>query len=480
MNDALSGNTLLEAAINWYQTSGFLPIPKSDCIEGVPDSSVFFSDAEVALSSNSINYTHEFKSSCIPAFAAISMGLSEHSLAKVLAWHNNSFEYLSNIRFLDQENAFPHLFLPTDKTLTPLEVLIQAAKAYASDPELVKDLFAGCARNPTSRVHVSVMHTDQSSLWPQTQIDEHASLLLSESPGIVDEFRNFEYVAMRPWKLSEMANGNVVDHMCRSGMFTESVLRKQTGIFSHWEELLSETIIDDECVPQQMLSAFTKVMDSTTITAIKRGLLSVSVEATDEELHISKIYPVLKKVFAGSEELNSVLNSTMFKMNFIDRGTSLLELNEVQGDTDFFEDIMADFNPLTSKIAKELLSRPIEHIGLNDFAVFSKLKNFRLKSQVFDFSPERLACHMLDSLNSFTSHRVHNSSEKHFVDRKATEGIKDMLAILRRGHDFDYSLLTNRTDRNIVLMAGEGFDVRKFKGVSNHAKGRILEEGLGL
>ena len=480
MTDELSGNALLNAAINWYQTSAFLPIPKNGAIEGVPDCSVFFGDAGVTLSSNAINYTHEFKASFIPAFAAISMGFSESSLAEVLSWHNNSYEYLSNIRFLDQENAFPNLLLPSEKTLTPLELLISATKAYASTPELLKRLITGYVVNSSSRVTVSVMHTCQKALWPETQINEHASLILTDSPGIIDPFEAFEYVAMRPRKKSEFANGSAIDHMYRSGMFTESVLRKQTGIFSHWEQLLSESIVDDECIPKEMLHAFTQVSDSNTITAIKRGLLSVSVEATDEELHISRIYPVLKGAFAGSEELTSVLNNIMFKMNFIDRDTSLLELDEVQGDTDFFETIIADVNPLTSMIANELMSRPIDHIGLNDFAVFSKLRNFRLKSQIFDFSPERLVCHMLDSLNNFTSHRAHTNTDKHFVDRKATIGVNDMLAILRRGHTFDYSLLTDRTDNDIVLLAGAGFDIKKFKGVSSHAKGRILEEGLGL
>lgn len=479
MTDELSGNALLNAAINWYQTSAFLPIPKNGAIEGVPDCSVFFGDADVCIDSCGSLYTRELKASCIPPLAAISMGLRDIALAEVFKWHDISFEYLSNIQFQDQECALPVEF-DSGHPMTPLEVMIRAAKAYASEPRLVKDLFIGCALNSTSRVYVSVMHTDQTSLWPKTQIDEHASLILTDSPGIVDQFRSFEYVAMRPRKLSELANGNAIDHLYRSGMFTESVLRKQTGIFSHWEELLGEIVVDDECIPQEMLRAFTRVSDPETITAIKRGLLSVSADATDVELPISVIYPALKSVFAGSQELASVLNNIMFKMNFIDRNTSLLELDDIQGDTDFFETIIADVNPLTSMIANELISRPIDHIGLNDFAVFSKLRNFRLKSQIFDFSPERLVCHMLDSLNNFTSHRAHTNTDKHFVDRKATIGVNDMLAILRRGHTFDYSLLTDRTDNDIVLLAGAGFDIKKFKGVSSHAKGRILEEGLGL
>jgi hypothetical protein len=364
--------------------------------------------------------------------------------------------------------------------MTPLELIICAAKAYASEPTLHKSLHSGCAINSTSRVYVSAMHTDQTSLWPVTQINDHADLILTDNPGIIEPFRNFEYVAMRPRKLSELANGNAIDHLYRSGMFTEAVLRKQTGIFSHWEQLLSESIVEDECVPKEMLKAFARASDPDTLIAIKRGLLSVTVDRTDEELHISSIYPALKDAFAGSA-LSSVLDNIMFKMNFIENGTSLLELDEFQGDTDFFEDIIADFNPLTSKIAHELLARPTHHIGLNDFAVFSKLRGMRLKSQVFDFSPERLTCHMLDSLNSFTSQRAHTCSDKHYVDQLATTGVKDMLAMLRRGHAFDYSLLTNRTDDDIVLLAGEGFDFKKFgQSVSNRAKGRILEEVLGL
>lgn len=480
MTDVLSGNELMKAAISWYKNHGLQPIPKEGAIEGVPDCSVFFDETTVSLSSNNIYSTGEFKASFIPMLAAISMGISESSLAGIIAWHDNSFEYLTNIRFLDQERAFSNLLPLTDVSMTPLEVLIKAAKAYAGDSDLVRSLFTGYALNSTSRVSVSVMHTEHKSLWPQTQINEHANLFLTGNPGIAAPLHDFEYVVMRPRKISELANGNAIDHALRSGMFTESVLRKQAGIFSHWEEFFSEITVDDECVPQEMLRAFAQTTDQNTITAIKRGLLSINIDATDHALHISKIYPVLKKSLAGSKELSSVLNNIMFKMNFIDRNTSLLEIDDIQGDTDFFEEIIADFNQLTSKIAHELMARPIEHIGLTDFSVFSKLKQFRLKSQMIDFSPERLVCHMLDSLNSFVSKCPHADSDKFFVDRKATTGIKDMLAILRRGHTFDYNQLSNRTDNDIVLLVGEGFDIKKFKDVSKHAKGRILEEGMGL
>jgi hypothetical protein len=480
MNSYLSGNTLLSSAIHWFQTTNNCPIPREGSISGVADCSVFHCDARVSLESDGKVYVKDFPASFIPAIAAISLGFDDLELADVLSWHKNSFDDFVNIEFTDPENSSLVQLNNNSFNLTPQEVLIRAAKGYASTPQLLKNLIDGYAANPTHKVSISVMHTDQKTLWPQTQINQHLSVLMGEKPGLIDpKFRDFTFVGSSPRAMTELVNGNAVDHMRRAGMLTESVLRKQGGVFPLWEELLW-SVSENHDVQIAMVNSFAGVTDPATISLLKRGLLSATVEATDDETNIAQALPRLRSAFAGSAELASVLTSVMFRMNFIPNNVGLNGLPEIQGETDFFEDIIQDPQTLTSRIAQELMARPVEHLGLTDFAVFSKLRKMDLKDQMVDFSPARLVCHLLDSLHTFVAHRETNNTDKRFIDTKALAGIKDMFAILRQAHEFDYDQLTNRSDNDLLLMIAEGFDIKKFKNLSRRVKGMALDDGLGL
>ena len=480
MNYVLKGNELLAAAIEWYRNNGSVPIPEQGVLPGTRiNAALLYEDNEYDLLSDDNDGVEQIRGYAFPALAAISLGLETSTLAQICNDHGISLDDIRSMSFNSESSSPIILFKREGEKASATTVHIEMYKAFSSEPQLQRELYRSASWDPSSREALGLMHTNLNDLWPSSRIDQHADLLMTPKDDVKHQnFVAFEYIASRPEHLSEFPNGNPIDLIRRSGLITEPLLRKQTGLFTSWEDLLY-TATNGQTMQLDTLRAFTSVTDKPTVDRIVRGLLSVSADVFQDWLDADAIYLLLKSIFDGHKDFAPVLESIIFKINLILLDAYPDDLGIVYSNPALLEGITNSQKTLVSRVAKEMLVRPAHHLGYADYTVFQKLERMKLPSQVIDFDPEHLVNHILDSIISYRTTNNVICPNKQDVDQTALDSLEVMAKLLMRDHKFDYSKFNDRDEASKVALIKAGFGIN-LKTISRKARGHLLEDGMGL
>jgi hypothetical protein len=364
------------------------------------------------------------------------------------------------------------------KKATPVHINIEVIKAFAADPTLCAELHNNVSNNPHSMECIGLMHTDEISLWPVSRIEEHARLIMTPTKRVISsEFVSFDFVSSRPEQLSEIPNQSPIDFLKRSGMLSEAVLRKQTGSFSLWEDLLY-VATTGQSLQIDMLKAFTKITDKDTVDLIIRGLLSVNAGTLESPMDQEDVSTLLHHTFKDSPAFSQVLDSTVLKLSLLPEVIDAGYGNTYQPSA-LTHAVLSKPEKLLSRVANELLARPAEHLGYSEYRVFSTLLDMDIAPHVIDFDPERLLNHMLDSISTYRTSNTIICETKLFVDTCALNGLEAIAKLLMPYHTFDCSKFNDRDEASKVALIKAGFGIDR-KTISRTARGQILEDEMGL
>jgi hypothetical protein len=468
----------------WYRVNGALPIPRTGNVgKSAIEGQEFYSDRLVTIDSrNKIGQSstiHEVPASVIPLLAAIALEYDSAALEQIIIDHAISLNEITGMNFDDSSFSGISMNRDWNTPLTPVRITIETIKAFSASDELRRDLYRSVSEKPFARESLGVMHTREKALWPASLINQHAKAIMEPSGEVVpNEFTSYSFTVSAPQTIDELPGNNPIELLRRNGMLTEAVLRKQTGLFDMWEDLL-HTADDDHPVQMEILTAFTKVADKETSVLIERGLRSFSVDSSSDDIDGPKTFRQLKAVFDQNRAFSSLLKSPVFRLGLA--GIYYLEEeNYLKSYPDVFDIVINDQELLLSRVAEDLLSRPASHLGHNDYAAFRKLNLLNLPKQVITFSVEALMIHVLDSLESYLTPNEVVCEDKRFADELACDGIEAMTRTLMPYHQFDPAQFIERRDQIKLSLVRGGFDIKKMKGLSLVSKGKILEEGLGL
>jgi hypothetical protein len=480
MSQEISGIELLAAAIGWYQSNGAVTIPEAGLLSGTRvRASAYHDTFHFDLESNKRSGIHHVPGNVYPVLAGIALGFDSVTLAKIIKEHMMSLEQLYELDFNNKATTLIQLFEKQNAPVTPNHIYIEIFKAFAADPFLRPTIHGFFDRSQEPKECIAIMHTEERDLWPASRIEKHARLLMTPSDTeITNEFAPFENLALRITQTSDLPNQNPIDFLKRSGMLSEAVLRKQTGFFPLWEDLLHGATVAKQPLQVEMLKAFTNVNDKETLDLIIRGLRSTASEMYDYDLDAEDVFNHLSEVFYEHPALSKLANNIVFKLSLAPLQWSIEEPEEVET-TNFFYDLVNCQETLLSRVAHDLLARPAEHLGYGDYNVFTKLTNMNLPPQVIDFEPERLVHHILDSISTYKSQNEVICEFKIGVDRWAMHNLEVMAKLLMRDHQFDFSQFNHRDDDMKVALIKAGFGI-DLKTISRKARGQVLEDGLGL
>jgi hypothetical protein len=470
----------LAAAIGWYQSNGAVTIPETGLLSGTRVCASVFHDIDhINLKSGKRDGISSVPGNVYPVLAGISLGFDSLTLAKIIKEHSVGLEQLDDLDFDSRVTTLIQLLEKQHIHATPNHIYIEVFKAFAADPDLRLTIHDFFASSQDIKECIGIMHTQERDLWPASRIEEHARLLMTPTDAMVDSgFAPFEKLAIRVTQASDLPNQNPIDFLKRSGMLSEAVLRKQTGFFSLWEDLLNASTVSKQPLQIEILKAFTQVQDKETLDLLIRGLRSMAHEMYDYDLEAEDVFDLLSEVFEGHPELSEVPKNVVFKLGLLPLQWSIEEPEKVDK-TSFFYDLVNSQNTLLSRVAHDLLARPAEHLGYGDYNVFTKLKNMKLPAQVIDFNPERLVNHILDSINTYKTPNETTCEFKPGVDKWAMHNLDVMAKLLMRDHQFDYSKFNDRDEASKVALIKAGFDIN-LKTISRKARGHLLEDGMGL
>lgn len=483
MSQEMSGIELLAAAIGWYQSNGPAPIPKKNVIIAGTrvNAAIFHQQGQYDLQDQSSDDDYGIRAvpgNVIPVLAAISLGFDSVTLAKIITEHSVALDQIDDLEFEDAGISILQLHQNQHALASPTQINIEIFKAFAADPVLCGDLHDKVSNDPNSMECIGLMHTNESDLWPVARIEEHTRLIMTPTKRVVkSEFVSFDFVSSRPERIAELPNQSPIDFLKRSGMLSEAVLRKQTGFFSLWEDLLY-VATNDQPFQAQILKAFAEVTDKETVDLLVRGLLSTTSETFESNIDAELVHSLLSETLANAPAFAPVLSSVIFKLNLLPLQWEIDE-TEIIEDGDFYNELVNDQQTLLSRVAKELLSRPAEHLGYGDYAVFTKLTNMKLPAQVIDFEPECLVNHILDSIKSFKTPNEVTCEAKQGADGWAMHSLAVMAKLLLREHKFDFSQFNHRDDDSKVALIKAGFNI-DLKSLGRKGRGQVLEDGMGL
>lgn len=480
MSHEISGIELLAAAIGWYQSNGAVTIPETGLLSGTRvRASVFHDIDHYNLESDKPNGISSVPGNAYPVLAGISLGFDSLTLAKIIKEHSMSLEQLDELDFDNRATTLIQLFERQNTHATPNHIYIEVFKAFAADPDLRLTIHDFFGSSQGIKECISIMHTEERDLWPASRIEEHTRQLMTPTDAMVDsEFSPFENLALRIALASDLPNQSPIDFLNRSGMLSEAVLRKQTGFFPLWEDLLNAATVIKQPLQVEILKAFTQVKDKETLDLLIRGLRSIASEMYDYDLDAEDVFDLLSEVFEGHPELSEVPNNVVFKLSLaplqwsIDKPETVEKMN-------FFYDLVNSQQTLLSRVAHDLLARPAEHLGYGDYNVFSKLRNMNLPPQVIDFEPERLIHHILGSISTYKTSNEVTCEFKLGVDRWAMHNLEVMAELLMRDHQFDFSQFNDGDEASKVALIKGGFGI-DLKTISRKARGQILEDVIGL
>lgn len=478
---------VLDAAIAWYRDNGAVQIPEFSRVgESEVFGTCFYSDIKFAITSSTSgaqpNSIKEIPGFVMPLLAGISLGFDSHTLAKIIKDHSIPLSEITGMCFDDSLSTCLQRSDGTDGTLTPARITIEAMKAFAISMENWGTLSASIRERPFANESLGAVHTGESMLWPVSLINDHAKSIMTPSDSPVwSEHIPFSYVVSAPQSRDELPDGNPIELLRRTGMLSEPVLRKQTGLFDHWEDL-AFTAGNEHDMQLEIVKSLGRVQHKPTIELITRGLRSFSVDSTEDIIDVALVFRTLKDALGENPDFSVVFNSLILKLNLIaiDRFGNGGDVEDMRGDQDLFTPLTDQQHTLLSRVAAEFLARPANQLGHSEYAAFRKLNLMKLPDQEISFSAEKLLNHLLDSLNTFVSPNKISCKHKKDLDTLAGESVTAMATLLGRHCDLDHSQFDHRSENAKIHLIRGGFDIKKFTGLSNRSKGLILEEQLGL
>ena len=485
MSQEITGRDLLNAAIDWHKEHGAKPIPVTGTIGASKiDSSLFYGDENYFL--KTLSQEEHAKSDnisniparIIPLLAGISIGLSANEISEIIKHHEITLDAVTRIDFSSRRvDAIPSDNSPTSY-LTNAAICTAVAKAFSIDPDMYEQLKNEMSGHHSGPMILGAMHIDSDEVWPAGMIEDHARMVMSETKEFTF-LRRFQGAVSEPRDISEFPKGSPAELINRSGMVTEAVLRKQTGYYDLWEDVVFEASY--KSTPQmEVLNYIARVEDPDELKLLKRGLLSLSADASHHEFVAQSFHETLVKHFGDNPEFDDVINSIILKLNLVPTSDYQMGIDSMSEHMSLFDEVLNNQETLLSRVAQEILSRPENNLGLSELAVFSKLKLAKLPPQKITFSPEELINKLLDSWDNYVTSDRSRDRDKSRVDSHVSELIQDLIKQLSRNHVFDYEQFKHRSDNGKVLLIDSGLDVRKFKGLSRRALGRVLENDMGM
>lgn len=479
----VTGRDLLDAATNWYEVNGNAPIPRSgDMGHHFLDGATFYTNDcyYIKCTSSESGSISRIPANTIPFLAGISLGYKTEDLAEIVKTHDITVGSISDIHFSSEYveaikiNNKPSVFM------TSARLGIEAAKCFELIPEAIGKFEKELTGFTSEHMKFAAMHSSNPLVWPATVVVEHARKVNEQDEDVASSyFKNYQGIISQLKHSDEMPNGSPADLIIRSGMTTEPVLRKQTGFFDHWEDVVFQAMYDSG--PHvDILNYIAKSSDPTEQSTFLRGLLSISSSATHHEFVAQPFHKTLVKHFGHAPAFEPAINSLILKLNLFPASDYRGGLSKMREHTQLFDEITNSQETLLSRVAAEILARPAGQLGLSELTVFTKLKYAELQKQDILFSPEELVNKVMDSWDSFVTPEKSKDYEKVKIDEQASSAIRHLVKMLSRSHIFDCEKFNHRSDNGKVLLIESGMEVRKFKGLSRRALGRVLENDLGM
>ena len=414
----------------------------------------------------------------IPFFVGLKLGLSETVLFRAMGHHDVALEDIMSPAYGVDNDGYPVVLVTADgQSINETEFNINLFKTFSRLHSRHEefDVFD----STSTRYTLAVMHTEVEHNWPRAIMERRSYISLnSGNQAIYLPSEDFGFMQSRLEKLSYLPNSNMMDYLNRSGMLTQSVIQKDTVLYTMWEELLG-LCVKGKQVPEALLEFAIGHPNQATRAEVKKALLSMGEDPQEFLPPLEDLIPYLQKKL--TEEFADVLDSPIFMLNIVPTFDPESMLDGVRNLPNYRK-LLANPELILSKVAQELLALPVSDLGYSQMQVFGKMSSFDFPAQrVEGFSPEALVNHLLDGLKAYCCpSRISGQSHKPSLDRDVQNSLKSLVQMLMLSHTFDCNHFADRPLTDKRLLIDGGIDVKDMKGLSLPELGHLFGQDLNL
>jgi hypothetical protein len=415
----------------------------------------------------------------IQFFVGVKLGLPETVLFRAMGHHDVHLEDIMSPEYGQTDDGYPVVLVTADKeSINETEFNIKLFQTFGrlNSRHEAFDSFD----STSTRYALAVMHTDVEHKWPRTIIENQSKISLnSGKQTIALPSDDFGFIQSRLEKMSHLPNSNMMDYLKRSGMLTESVIKKDTVLYTMWEELLGQCVKGKQ-VPEALLEFAIRHPNPATRAVVKKALLSVGEDPQEFLPPLGNLIPYLQKKL--TDEFADVLDSPIFMLNIIpthDPESMLADIRHIS----HYRKLLVNPELILSKVAQELLSLPFSDLGFSQLNVLGKMCLFDFPVQRIEgFSPETLVNHLLDGLKVYCCQSpIAGQSHKPGLDRDVQNGLKSLVQMVMLSHKFDCNQFSDRTLAEKRLLIDGGIDVKEMKSILSLPQlGEIFSQDLNL
>lgn len=474
-------NWLLQYAIEWYADHPGQQIPKEEWESQVTCAWEHGDLWKIELGPVVIEFVPP---RVVPGLAAICLGLSSEVLLEVIKHHDIQCSHLESCNFSirDIESEFPN---PSDKSLFRLDawsVTKAFVDAMCNDDQYVEILENHLIEEERCDIEMACLLSNREALWPSTALSKHVSLA---AEGTLDDTaftpRIISVGTFRDTHapLESMTVDEIITLLERSGNLTLGV-NCENGLQS-FHRFFSTIFQESQNFTryQLIINAINRVEDPIRLATIADRLREVLPDMSRDEKHFRAMQQLLNESRYGS-----VIDSLVIKLNLLPIADLQLE-HEIRTEPSQTPHLNEFFRPeeTLKMLQDELIQVRPENFRKPHFDAISMFAlNWRVPQNMEGVDIPRLLVHILSALESY-ERQFHYDKWTLRTDEFvvfATDAVGHLSQMISKLGSVDYLSFSVLSSKSQSLLASHGFEIKKMPGISNHDKGALLSDAIGL
>jgi hypothetical protein len=519
-----NGTWLFRLAQEWYTTNPGEQIPHEVWATKVQEA-VLQNDSHGAGNERFDISAHDWlvtwvSPDMIPVLAAVTLGFSTKELSKVVQHHNIDRVKLTQCSVIED-------FIDERTDLRPEDacrfkigrwtLVEKVMNAIFLDPDAVKGLVEDIFMHQlSSEIKLACLLSDIPDLWASKAIDTRLEKLRSGATDL--GYFQFPFIDIGTFRtlddVHDFSNDQLLKILERSGVMTLGAIREMgfhtDFFFELFEELASPSYPDasedyeelwklgepgepnsenlaraltlGEPKYKNLVSAINSVECPEQLGRFNDRIREVMSDIDHNSLVSGKSALDNLEVVLDPIKYADVMNDIVLKINLLSMQGMHQPRQRWEGPA--YDAIYCEPSLLLSKLARQLMETLSSDFNRTHFQTLSRILKFSRAEQ--DIEPIDMKCFVLKLMDAFDAYLKKgnydsNGREIHYVKNRTADHLGLFLQYAAdMSVNLDFSRVESLSDASKLLLAKNGFDLKRLPRLSNRDLGDVLSDRLGL
>lgn len=458
---------------DWYYKSDFQMVPTKDWVHEPTNKEdrvlVEFMGFQVARAYRNM----------IPAFAAISLGVSVEKLSEIIAHHDITVSQITSIKVRDSGKT-----TSTAHDLSQWNLTHSLSQAYFHDPERALNFEVyPSAFFESHESQVAALLLPVEALWPVTKINQY----LKERSADPEKFEP------TPWKvqptgfetgrldLRYFEHDEIITMIERSGNLIPEEDPEHWYVKDFFKNVLSSLLFNDAKNHHKMCLAICAAEDPDMLEKLNRKIISelsicdfqTPIQAINMLVGIEKGMPK-EKFSAISQDILVNINL----LEFFEEGVNPSQESEY--DHPYRVAWRLKRSETLEALCQDLMRLEPHEFKAQHFKALHKVSDgFLPAHSASNIDLNSLLAHVLNGFEAYRN-RGGNAKARDEWTERSEDRLLTFVKLVNSRCQPDYEMMNQLASYTQGILAKNGYDVLRMKGLNRRDRGHVLEDGMGL